>query len=69
VIRLDKRFPFSQVYGHPIIKYEQGGLDFDKFGELVKKPKMETRIPIAELDTAKQFLKTILMITIIDKHY
>jgi hypothetical protein len=34
-MRLDKRFPFSTVYGDPIIKYEQGGMNFDKFGDMV----------------------------------
>lgn len=34
-MQLDKRFPFSTVYGSSTIKYAQGGMNFDQLGKRV----------------------------------
>lgn len=59
-MQLDKRFPFSTVYGHASIKYEQGGLNFDKYGDQVKLPPRQEIIEHDDYISARDFLEQIL---------
>ena len=63
VCKLDQGQPFSYVYGHPVIKYEQGGVNFDRSGNYVHVKPKETQTDVIEtprFDSAKAFLLQIL---------
>lgn len=69
-MKLDRRQPFGEIYGHPCAKYEQGGLSFDCEGNEictdiapVSKPKPAE----PDLANAVAFLKVILAGGPVDK--
>jgi hypothetical protein len=74
---LDRSKPYADVYGSDTIRYEQGGVCFNaqgiELGSPQEPPKLELvpqtdlEVPTDELESAKQFLRTVLRTSPVSK--
>lgn len=64
-MKLDKSLPYATITGHPVARYEQGGLLFDGAGASLTAPaaratEVDRIIETDAVESAKEFLKNVL---------